>query len=41
MIGDVNNVTMQLGIVTATVLSTMSYQKSFNHGEAHFDMLKP
>lgn len=41
MTGDVNSVTMQPGIVTVTVLSTMSYQKSFNHFEAHFDMLKP
>jgi hypothetical protein len=37
MIGDVNSVTMQLGIVTATVLSTISYQKYFNYYEAHFD----
>jgi hypothetical protein len=39
MIGDVNSVTVQPGIATAIVLSTMSYQKSTDHCEVHIEKL--
>jgi len=39
MICDVNSVTVPPGIVTAIVLSTISYQKSIDHCEVHIGKL--
>lgn len=39
MICDVNSVMVQPGIVTAVVLSTMSYQKYIDHCEVHTEKL--
>jgi hypothetical protein len=39
MICDVNSVTVLPGIVTAIVLSTISYQKSIDHCEVHIEKL--